>query len=378
MKKILFIPSTTSGGVYFYRTYMPMKQLTLQYPEDFDITINSSLSFTESDCEYAAGFDIVIVHNGLFSAEAQERFWKMLIYLKKKKVTLILDLDDYWDYGTQHPYYEVCRFNAFPEKMMINFKLFDYVTTTTGWFKTVISRYFDSKNVIVFPNALPVSGSQFTTVKNESDKIRLGIAGGSSHTEDIKQILGFGRMLTEKQLDSIELVFCGYDKDNAEKVTLDENGKVLSKERMDEKENWWWKTEQSFKSCFRNYRRVCTKSIMDGEYGKIYRDIDVLLVPLTDTYFNACKSELKFIEAGFTNTAVIASAVKPYSLWGIDGTDCIMVRKPSPEYWAQAVKKILNKKGLLEYIRDNNHKRITKERSLERITGDRAQFLLSI
>ena len=73
MKKILFIPSTTSGGVYFYRAYMPMKQLTLQYPEDFDITINSSLSFTESDCEYAAGFDIVIVHNGLFSAEAQEK-----------------------------------------------------------------------------------------------------------------------------------------------------------------------------------------------------------------------------------------------------------------------------------------------------------------
>lgn len=38
----------------------------------------------------------------------------------------------------------------------------------------------------------------------------------------------------------------------------------------------------------------------------------------------------------------------------------------------------MNKKGPLEYIRDNNRKRITKERSLERITGDRAQFLLSI
>ena len=377
MKKILFIPSTTSGGVYFYRVFMPMKQLTLQYPNDFDITINSSLTFSESDCEYAAGFDIVIVHNGLFTAEIQDKFWKMLIYLKKKNVTLILDLDDYWDYGTQHPYYDVCHFNAFPSKMMINFKLFDYVTTTTTWFKDVISKYFDKGRIKVLPNALPLSGSQFTDRKNKSDKVRLGIAGGSSHTEDIKQLLGLGRLLTEKQLDRVELVFCGYD-NNGERVNLDENGKVISRESIAEKDNWWWKTEQSFKSCFRNYRRISTKSIMNGEYGGIYKDIDVLLVPLTNTYFNACKSELKFIEAGFTNTAVIASNVKPYSLWGNDGTDCILVRKPSQEYWAQAVKRILNDNGLLEYLTYNNRQRILKERSLEDITEGRALFLSSI
>lgn len=377
MKKILFIPSTTSGGVYFYRVYTPMKQLIEQYREDFDVTINSSLAFTESDCEYARGFDIVIVHNGLYLADVQDRFWKMLIYLKKKGVTLILDLDDYWDYGWQHPYNDVCRFNAFPDKMMINFKLFDYVTTTTDWFKGVISGYFKKENIVVLPNALPKE-SQFNISKNKSDKIRLGLTGGSSHTEDIKQLLGFGRMLTEKQLDNVELVLCGYDTRDADRVTLDENGKVVSKEHIDEKENWWYKTEQSFKSCFRNYKRIPTTSIMDGEYGKIYSDIDVLLVPLTDTCFNSCKSELKFIEAGFTDTAVIASNVKPYSLWGIDGTDCLLVRKPQPEYWAQAVKKILGQKGLLEYIKKNNRERIIKERSLERITVKRAEFLSSV
>ena len=379
MTRVLYIPSTTTGGVYYYRVYTPMLQLIKQYPEEFDITINQGLKFDEECCEYITkNFDVVIVHNALYSTDSQDRFWKMMIYCKKQGVKFVLDLDDYWDYGWQHPYNEVCRFNAFPDKMMINFRMFDFVTTTTTYFAGVISKYFDAGRVKVFPNAISREDKQFTTEKSESPYVRLGLTGGSSHQEDIKQLLGIGRCLTEKQLDSVELVLCGYDTKNNERITLDENGKVVGKEKIEDKDNWWVKTEGLFKSTFRHYKRIETKSIMDGEYGRIYNDIDVLLVPLNNTQFNSCKSELKFIEAGFTDTAVIASKVKPYSIWGCDGTDCLLVKEPTPECWASAIKKVLNKKGLIEYLKENNRNRIIKERDLESVTDKRAAFLNSL
>ena len=377
MKKILYIPSDTKGGVYYYRTYTPMKQLAEDFGELFDVTVANGMTFSPQDFEYAAGFDILIAHNGLFTAEAQDRFWKMVAYCRNKGVKTVLDLDDYWDYGTQHPAYEACRFNAFPEKMMINFKLFEYVTTTTDYFAGVITRRFPAERVRVFPNAIARSDAQFSEEKDKSPYLRIGLTGGSSHTSDIKQLLDLGRFLNDKQLDNIELVLCGYDP-NGKQVDIDENGRVVGSRDIDEKDNWWFQTELAFKKTFRHYRRVNTASILNGEYGGIYRGIDVLLVPLNDTEFNACKSELKFIEAGFTGTAVIASNVKPYSLWGENGEDCVLVKRPNAESWASAVKKICNQKGLLEKIRINNMKKIKAKRSLEDVTEKRAEFFSEI
>ena len=129
MKRILYIPSTMNGGVYYYRVYTPMKSLVEMYPTEFDITINNTYKFTDQEKdEIGKNFDIVWVHNGLYTSRFQDEFWKMIIYCKKEYGTkFILDIDDYWEYHKKHPAYNACMFNAFPEKMMINFNLFDYL-----------------------------------------------------------------------------------------------------------------------------------------------------------------------------------------------------------------------------------------------------------
>lgn len=379
-KRILFIPSTMGGGVYYYRVYTPMKDLAEKYGDEFDITINNSYKFTDSEKdEIGKSFDIVWIHNCLFTSSFQEEVWKMIIYCKKEYGTkFILDIDDYWDYHKNHPAREACVFNMFPEKMMINFKLFDYVTTTTEYFKDIISEYFPKDNIYVFENAISSNDEQFSIKKNKSDKLRLGITGGSSHTEDIKQLLEFPKYLTEKQLDEIELVFCGYDNKNAEKVTVDENGKIVERTALADKDNWWVQTENKFKSEVKHYKRIETKDIMKGEFGKIYEDVDVLLVPLTNNKFNRCKSELKFIEAGFTNTAVISSKVIPYSNFGVNEEDCLFVKEPTPQAWAKAIKKILRDKDLFKKITDINSLRVKYSRNLEDITKKRKDFLYNI
>lgn len=379
-KRILFIPSTLSGGVYYYRVFTPMKCLVEKYPDYFEITINNTWKYTDVEKdEIGKNFDIVCFHQCLFTSSFQEEVWKMIIYCKKQYGTkFVLDIDDYWDYHKNHPAREACVFNMFPEKMMMNFKLFDYVTTTTEYFKNIIKDYFPKDKIYVFENGISSNDEQFSIKKNKSDKLRIGLTGGSSHTEDIKQLLEFPKYLTDKQLEEIELVFCGYDNKNAENVVIDETGKVVDRKPLADKDNWWVQTENKFKQEVKHYKRIETKDIMKGEFGKIYEDIDVLLVPLTNNKFNRCKSELKFIEAGFTNTAVISSKVIPYYNFGVNEEDCLFVKEPTPQAWAKAIKKILRDKELLMKIRYINSLRVKYSRNLEDITKKRYEFLKNI
>ena len=379
-KRILFIPSTLSGGVYYYRVFTPMKCLVEKHPDEFEITIDNHWKYTDVEKdEIGKNFDIVCFHQCLFTSSFQEEVWKMIIYCKKQYGTkFVLDIDDYWDYHKNHPAREACVFNMFPDKMMMNFKLFDYVTTTTEYFKNIIKDYFPEDRIYVFENAISSNDEQFSIKKNKSDKIRIGLTGGSSHTEDIKQLLEFPKYLTEKQLDEIELVFCGYDNKNAENVVIDETGKVVDRQPLADKDNWWVQTENKFRQEVKHYKRIESKDIMKGDFGKIYEDIDVLLVPLTNNKFNRCKSELKFIEAGFTNTAVISSKVIPYSNFGVNEEDCLFVKEATPQAWAKAIKKILRDKDLLKKIKDINSLRVKYSRNLEDITEKRYKFFSEI
>lgn len=379
MKRILFIPSEMYSAVYYYRCYWPMKLLSQSYSSEFDITINNNYKYTSQEIkEIGENFDIVWIKNGLYPGEIQDKFWNMIIYCKKEYGTkFIIDLDDYWIYHPQHPAREACMFNAFPDKMKINFKLVDYISTTTEYFKSIISEDFPEDKIFVFPNAISKEDTQFTPNKTESTKIRLGLTGGSSHTEDIKQLLEFPKYLTDKQIENIELVFCGYDVKNAEKVVLDENGKVLERSELPLSENWWVKTENKFKQELKYYKRIETRSIVLGDYGEIYKDIDVLLVPLCNNKFNRCKSELKFIEAGFTNTAIICSDVIPYNNFGYNfGWN--FVKNPSPQEWARSIKKIIREPELIEIQRKQNREYILENRNLEDINKLRYEFLKQI
>lgn len=380
MIKILFIPSSTSGGVYYYRCFTPMLDLAKRYGDEFDITIDAHWTFTDIEKEeIGRNYDIVWIHNCLYMSNIQDEVWKTIIYCKKVYGTrFVLDIDDYWDFPSTHPSFEVCRMNAFPAKMMVNFQLFDYVTTTTEYFREVISQHFPRERVYVFENAISKDDSQFTKDKTSSDKVRIGLTGGSSHAAEIDRMIGFLRNLTESQLDRIEFVLCGYDTRNSERITIDEFGKIVSREKMDDSENWWVKLEDRILSMAKHYRRIETKDIVKGDFGHIYQDIDILLVPLDNNRFNRCKSELKFIESGWTQTAVIASNVIPYSNFGSNGKDCILVKENTPEEWAKAVKRLIRDRDTIDRLAKANSERVLRDRNIEIVGDRRADFIRKI
>jgi glycosyltransferase involved in cell wall biosynthesis len=64
-----------------------------------------------------------------------------------------------------------------------------------------------------------------------------------------------------------------------------------------------------------------------AKFIDIYKKVDIILVPLTDTKFNHGKSELKFIEAGAFGITTVASESDTYSRVINHGKNGILISK---------------------------------------------------
>lgn len=228
--------------------------------------------------------------------------------------------------------------------------------------------------------------------------MRFGVTGGSSHVNDIKQIVSENdcvmKHLGKDVLDKMQFVLCGFNTDGIY-ISIDKDGKKTTR-KLNLDEVWWIELEkritdnysmvspeyrklllrydgsdETFDASDEPYRRIWSKSITDFEYGLIYKDIDVLMVPLADTEFNSAKSNLKFIEAGFTGTAVLSSSVMPYSSFGTDYKDCVFVKDMTPEGWAAKIEEMVLKPRIKDVIAGNLHDKVLKERNIDDISRKR-------
>jgi glycosyltransferase involved in cell wall biosynthesis len=109
-------------------------------------------------------------------------------------------------------------------------------------------------------------------------------------------------------------------------------------------------------------------------YAKLYKNVDVSLVPLVGNKFNWSKSDLKITEAAATKTAVIASNTKPYSTVIENGHTGFLVKDQYE--WAKAIemmdKKLAKKLGnnLYEALKD------CPDHNLDLINQKRIKYLV--
>lgn len=397
---ILYLPSEIIGGAFYYRCLTPMIGLKKNYPDKYEIFITNDF---DTAWQQIRNVDILIIHTCLYENKTQMRVWNLVTEAKKIGIKTVLDMDDYWNYGQEHPAFKMCIANDYPIKATVNFSLFDCITVTTERFKAEIYPY--NRNVFVLENAISKNDPQFTTNKIPSKRLRFGITGGSSHTNDIKQIVNENESvfdyLDKDMIDHIQFVLCGFNI-KGKRIKIDENGKQ-TQEDLNTDEVWWVQLEKQITKNYsivspeykelllkydgsdehydasnEPYRRIWSKSIKDFEYGKIYDNIDVLMVPLTDTKFNQMKSELKFTESGFTNTAVLSSNVKPYTDYGIDGVNCVFVEDMTPKGWAYNMIRIYENENLRNNLAFELNKKVMKERDIELISKKRDKLYSSM
>ena len=135
------------------------------------------------------------------------------------------------------------------------------------------------------------------------------------------------------------------------------------------------------------YRREWTKDV--SEFAKHYRNIDVLFAPLDCNGFNEVKSELKFIEAGFTKTAVICTNFGPYTIGSknffkkggeIDeeGTCILIDPKKTHKEWRKAIVKLANNPEYIDILKNNLHNAVKDKYNIENVTKTRAEWYKSI
>ena len=402
--KVLVVPDDM-GGCRTWRMTWPHAKLDELYGDEFEVTINDHPSWR--DLDYFSSFDILNFHKGLFPD--REGFLDCLHYCRSHNIVTIMDIDDYWHLGAQHPQNTQNIALKAPKKTLENLRLVDYVTTTTEIFAKELRRY--NKNVMVFPNAIDTEDPQWAPDYSKKDRIRFGFVMGSSHEKDMEQFMGTVSKLPKDVIDKSQIVLCGYDLRGVV-TTVTPDGKISGSRPLRPEESVWYSYEKNvtdnYKKCdpaYSNflkrfipnlqypnvddlfYRREWTKDL--NSFGNHYNNIDVLLVPLAGNNFNQYKSELKMVEAGFKHKGIVMSNYGPYTIGsksiftkggGIDRSgNCVLIDlNKAHKDWARVITRLVREPELVTLLQDNLYEHVKERYNLDNVTRKRADWYKEI
>ncbi len=401
--KILVIPSDTHG-VGKFRMLDPYKFIGDNYIDDVHVDITFD---AENRDEYFLNYNVVVFHTFIHKINHDTNI-NRIKWLKSKGIKVIMDIDDLWFVDQRHPLYHQIRHSKIGEMKIDMLKLVDYVTTTTPIFAKTITDKLHIKNVLVFPNAVNEDEPQFKQQKIESDKIRFGWLGGSSHLYDI-QLLTNGISSTHYSFkDKVQFVLCGFDLRGSVTEIDPATGKQKQRD-IQPLETVWYKYEKIFTDDYKvlddNYKNYLLSFIptkyedMDKPYirrwtqeiniyAKNYNYFDVSLAPLVESEFNANKSQLKVIEAGFHKKAIIASETKPYTLDLVSALDNgvlnnrgnALLVNPNRNHkdWGKHMKKLVDNPNMITDLGERLYETVKDKYDLNNVTKTRAEFYKSL
>jgi glycosyltransferase involved in cell wall biosynthesis len=398
--KVLVVPSDRSG-VGKFRSVDPHIFLQNQYPDEFHVDIVYEPPY--EDMSFWTQYQIVAYHRSIGSDF--DKAHRLIQVLNSLGVVTVCDIDDYWMPGKEHPIHDIIRVNKINEKIVANLKVSKFVTTTTEIFADEIRKY--NKNVIVFPNAINPNEAQFKEKTEESDKVRVGWLGGSSHLHDIQLLdSGFSKLLHLK--DKVQYVLCGFDTRGTVTEINAQTGEQ-TKRNILPAETVWARYEEIFTQNYKtvsegyknhllkysqeeylgdkneSYLRVWTKPVTG--YAKNYSKFDISLAPIKNTMFNRMKSQLKVIEAGFYKKAIIASNIGPYTIDlkhcmdngnFADGNAILINEARNHADWAKFIEKLVKNPNLIKDMGERLYETVKDKYDLKNVTNDRKQFYIDI
>lgn len=198
-----------------------------------------------------------------------------LYALRESGVRVIADVDDLPELDPRHYLYDAFLASGATNRIVKALQLADYVTCTTAYLADQLSvRYsIPHSRIVVIPNALPFDTGQFQRNRSESGTTFVYAAGASHYRDSL--LIPRGRA---------DVTFAGYDPNHPE----------------------WQKIEVEHRGSHFEAQRGL------HDYMRVYEGHSVALAPLLVNVFNACKSNLKVLEAGAAGIPILASKVQPY------------------------------------------------------------------
>ena len=400
--RVLVLPSDQSGvGWGKFRSVDPHVKLQNMYPDDFHVDIEYNPNI--NDLNFWKKYQIVHFHRSI--GQDYDRSVEFIKQLRSMGIVVIGDIDDYWLPTKEHPIHQLIVQNKMHEKIIANLKAAEYVITTTELFANEIKKF--NKNVIILPNAIDPTESQFNEPTLPSEKVRIGWLGGSSHLHDLKLLDGMVSKLSPLQ-NKLQYYVCGFDIRGSITEINQQTGEKTQRPIRPE-ETVWVKYEQIFTNDYKiitpkyksyletftendypgveneNYVRVWTRPVTT--YAKNYSKFDISLAPIKNHIFNRMKSQLKVIEAGFYKKALIASNVGPYTIdlkhalkngQFTDGNALLVNENNNHSDWAKNIKKLVENPNFITDLGERLYETVKDTYDLNKVTETRAQFYKSL
>ena len=394
--KVLVLPSDKTGCGKF-RSVDPHVMLQNLYPDDFHVDIDYEPKM--NDINYWKQYQIVHVHRNI--GNNYDTTPGMIKLLKSLGIVVVIDIDDYWLPTKEHPIHQLIVQNKIHEKIVANLKEASYVTTTTKVFSDEIMKL--NPNVVVFPNAIDPNEPQFKQPTLESDRIRIGWLGGSSHLHDLMLLQGFVNKNSDLS-DKVQYVLCGFDTRGTMTEINQQTGEQKQRPIKPE-ETVWARYEEIFTDNYKivdeNYKkylkefkeynyesslslpysRVWTKPVTS--YAMNYSKLDISLAPIKNHIFNRVKSQLKVIEAGFYKKALIASEVGPYTIDlkhsldkgnFVDGNALLVDENRNHSDWAKYIKKLVQNPNMITDMGERLYETVKDTYDLKNVSKEMGEW----
>lgn len=398
--KVLVVPSDRTG-VGKFRSVDPHIFLQNLYGDEFHVDIIYEPNM--DDMNFWKEYPIVVFHRSIGSDF--EKSVQLIEKLNSMGVVTVADIDDYWLPGKEHPIHDIIRVNKINEKIVANLRVAKYVTTTTTIFAEEIRKI--NPNVAIFPNAINPKEAQFREPTLESDRLRVGWLGGSSHLHDL-QLLDQSFSKLSQYNDKLQYVLCGFDTRGTMTEINQQTGEQKKRNILPH-ETVWAEYEKIFTQNYSNvspeykkfldnfkdeqyaglenegYIRVWTKPVTS--YAKNYSKFDVSLAPIKNHMFNRVKSQLKVIESGFYKKAIIASNIGPYTIDlkhclkngnFVDGNALLVDENRNHTDWAKYIEKLVKNPNLVKDMGERLYEHVSQRYDLAIVTKTRSEFYKSL
>jgi hypothetical protein len=294
----------TFGAIPYYRMQKPLQVLNRLYPE-IDYTTLDNIENVEDS--FLKDFNLILFCREIKNPDATKK------RLDKLGIPFGLDLDDYWHLDRDHVLYTDYIHHNVPALVVKSIHAANFVTCTTGILAEKIRPI--NPNVHIIPNGIDTEDPAWQPNKIKSERLRYGFTQGSTHFHDLLIVSDQVKksLYDPKFYHKCQIALCFKAEWNQpsiyiayERILTDDHKtlkffphyskdlKLLSKPNGDDKP----------------YKQIWFRDV--DIFGTVYDEMDCVVAPLRANEFNACKSNLKMLEAGFKDCAVMVSAVDPY------------------------------------------------------------------
>jgi glycosyltransferase involved in cell wall biosynthesis len=368
MIRILLVTQSKHNGLTYHRQLIPHTNLERNYLGEYEVIPCHDIDLiTDNELQT---FNIV---SFLRLINEKNRSKEIIDRCKKAGCKVVIDIDDYWHLHRTHGLHETYEKYKIAQQTVDGLINADYVTTTTEHFSDKIKEF--NKNVLVLSNSIDTTVEQFQEKSYYSDRLRFGWVGGIYHAQDVRLMYeGFKDVFKNANSNKFQLCLGGfglYDEYKfLEMVYTDEYKNIKNLEYK--KYLLEYKQQNNHLAECEPYKRLWGKSVWD--YGTLYNEIDVALVPLVETSFNSFKSQIKIIEAGFFKKAVIVSNVMPYTIDCKKHNSILISPSKRNEGWGVAIKSLIHNPERAKELGEKMYETVKDKYNMDNVNISRNQL----